>query len=87
VHSAEWLAPTAGVAVCGYCLHRREEPWTSKAEVLATCCLLADLTHQGLIFTGRLFSDGTWRNIIHMTERIAVPTGFICSWRKRRHPS
>jgi two-component system, NtrC family, nitrogen regulation response regulator GlnG len=38
---------------------------------------LIDQTHPELIFTGTLLSDGTWRDILAMTENALVPTNVI----------
>ncbi|HET7213386.1 MAG TPA: response regulator [Terriglobia bacterium] len=38
---------------------------------------LLDQTHPELVFTSKLLSDGTWRDVIHMAENISVPTNVI----------
>jgi DNA-binding NtrC family response regulator len=34
-------------------------------------------THPELIFTAKLLSDGTWRDVVHLAERVPVPTNVI----------
>lgn len=38
---------------------------------------LLDQTHPELIFTPKLLCDGTWRDIIHLSERVSVPINVI----------
>lgn len=38
---------------------------------------LLDQTHPELVFTAKLLSDGTWRNVIYLSEKASVPTSVI----------
>ena len=38
---------------------------------------LLDQTHPELVFTSKLLSDGTWRDVVHMAEGVPVPTNII----------
>lgn len=51
------------------------EPYSAKScEELAR---LLDQTRPELIFTAKLLCDGTWRDVIHMSEGVPVPTSVI----------
>jgi two-component system nitrogen regulation response regulator GlnG len=38
---------------------------------------LLDQTHPEVVFTARLLKDGTWRDIIRLTENLSVPTDVV----------
>lgn len=38
---------------------------------------LLDQTHPEVVFTARLLKDGTWRDIIRLTENVSVPTNVV----------
>lgn len=46
---------------------------------------MLDSNHPQRIFKSKLLYGGTLRHVFNMSENIAVSTGVICSWRKRRH--
>ena len=47
------------------------------AESCEEVARLLDQTHPELIFTAKLLRDGTWRNVIHLSESLSVPTNVI----------
>jgi two-component system, NtrC family, nitrogen regulation response regulator GlnG len=47
------------------------------AESCQEVARLLDQTHPELVFTGKLLSDGTWRDVIHLAEKVSVPTNVI----------
>ena len=47
------------------------------AESCEEVARLLDQTHPELVFTAKLLSDGTWRDVIHLAENVSVPTSVI----------